>query len=384
MSDDRFARRAARGAALAAVLAAAALAPAAAAGPGAQFSGSVYFDYWGFLPEDEAIAKRAPAGVTPEASLKVGVDVTDDLTFSAKACMTCHGVELEHVMLDFMPTTKFNVQAGRLAIPFGEFSNRVDPSGHKTVSAPLIYDMGRMVYGERGAMNLGVVPLPYVDTGVMVYGQVFLGTRIQTWYGFYGVAGMRGGNDLDWIGMRAPPYNDNNRLPSGGGRIAMNWISEPGEVVGDLAVGASYTGGRYDREARLGYHAWAADATLKLGPFTFRGEYAWRRTDLDPAAPYRFELVDPWFRKDGWYAELEHPLGGHLSLVYRYDELRRTGVPLPGAQPALTPDSRIRRYTGGLYVVPAASMFLKASWEYWETTDFDTFHSAHLGIGGAF
>ena len=53
-------------------------------------------------------------------------------------------------------------------MPFGEYANRVDPSGHKTASAPLIYDMGRMAYGDKNAMNLGVIPQPYSDTGALV------------------------------------------------------------------------------------------------------------------------------------------------------------------------------------------------------------------------
>lgn len=345
-------------------------------------SGSVYVDYWNIQQKD--ISKRAPAGMSPETSLKIGVEIHDDLTFQAKACAMCHGIELESAFLEWQPSMKFNVQAGRLAIPFGEYSNRVDPSGHRTASAPLIYDMGRMAYGEKSAMNFGVVMQPYVDTGVLVYGIFWLGSKLQCWYGVYGVSGLRGSNDIDWTATRTLYYNDNNREPSAGGRFAVTFASSGESWVGDISLGASATGGRYDRNAKLEYAAWAYDASMKLGPFTMRGEYAERKTDLDPSVSYKYVMVDKYLGKRGWYGELEHPLGKHLEVVYRYDELRRTGVPLPGAPADLSTDSRIVRYTAGVVYTPAQAIYMKLGWEYWEPTDFPTFHSAHLGFGGAF
>jgi hypothetical protein len=352
------------------------------------FSGSVYVDQWGFpLPEKDstAAAKSAPQGMAPAATIKVGGDVNDNLTFSAKACISCHGIDLEHVHLDFQPKTWFNVQAGRLAVPFGDFSNRVDPSSYRTGSQPLIFDMGRMAWGSRTAMNLGVIPMPYVDTGAMVYGVTWLGSRLQGWYGAYAVGGLRGSNDVDWMALRSVPYNDNNGQPAYGGRLTFSYAADAGAFFGDSSVGASYTGGKYDKDEKLGYEAWGADATLRLWWLVLRGEYAWRKTDLDPAATgYPYALQDKFFTKEGFYAELEHPLGKYLNVVYRYEELRRKGTPLPSAPTQMTADSRFARYTGGVVVTPAQNLFIKASWEYWDTTDFGRFHTYHAGIGGAF
>lgn len=345
-------------------------------------SGSVYVDYWGI--HNREVGLRSPQGVTPETSLKIGVDINDDLSFSVKACAMCHGVELESAFIEWQPKMWFNVQAGRLAIPFGEYANRVDPSGHKTASAPLIYDMGRMAYGEKSAFNFGVVMQPYTDTGVMVYGVFWLGESLQFWYGLYGVSGMRGSNDLDFTALRTLYYTDNNREPAGGGRIAVSHASEAGAFISDLSLGVSVTGGRYDRNAELTYLAYGYDASVKVGPFTLRGEYAARRTDLDQNASYRYVMVDSYFQKQGWYGEIEHPLGKRLSAVYRYDELRRTGLPLPGAPAELSTDSKITRYTGGLVITPAMAVYMKVGWEFWDATDFPDFHSAHVGFGGAF
>jgi len=353
---------------------------AARAGSSTTVSGSVYADYWWIQKRE--VQQRAPSSVTIDAAVKVGVDVSDDVAFSTKACMSCHGIELEHIQMEYMPKTWFNVAAGRLALPFGEYSNRIDPSSHKTVSAPLVYDMGRMAYGEKTAFNLGVVPLPYTDTGVMVYGQRFLG-KVQAWYGVYGVGGFRGSNDVDWTAMRSLYYTDTNRLPSVGGRLALTLAAEPTWWLGDVSVGASGVTGRYDRDATLRYEAWGADASVRIEKFTFRGEYAFRRTDLSPSASYPYELVDTWFRKDGWYAEVERPFGSYLALVYRWDTLHRQGAPLAGAT-ELTPDSTITRQTAGIVVTPASNVFVKLSWEQWRASDFADFQSIHFGIGGAF
>jgi hypothetical protein len=367
-----------------AVLAAVFLAPVAArAAEGVIYSGSAYVDYWG-IP-DKTVAKSSPQGMAPMASIRIGMDVNDELAFQTKACVSCHGIDMESIALDFQPKTSFNVQFGRIAVPFGEFSNRVDPGSYKTGSAPLIYDMGRMAFGGRSAMNLGVLPLPYVDTGALVYGVRWLGEKIQVWYGIYGVAGLRGSNDLDWMAMRSIPYNDNNRVPAGGGRLALAYSANPGAFFGDANLGGSYTAGRYDKDAKLGYEIWSVDATLRFGKLLLRGEYASRKTDLDPAATgYPYALTDPWFKKDGFYAEAEVPLGGYLSAVYRYDELRRVGTPLPGSVPELSADSRFRRHTGGVVITPTAALYVKLSWELWQTTDFGDFQTYHAGIGGAF
>lgn len=385
MTDPRHrSHAAARLAMLAACGAAVVAAGRASAGANTSFSGTAYVDYWGMSSKE--MASRSPSGVTIDAMIKMGVDVNDDLTFSAKACFSCHGIEFDNVMLDWMPSTKFNVQVGRVAVPFGEFSNRVDPSGHKAVSAPLIYDMGRMVFGEKSAMNLGVLPLPYTDTGLMIYGQFFPLESLQVWYGFYGMAGLRGGNDLDFIATRSIYYTDNNRVPAGGGRVVMTYASEGGSFIGDISVGGSATAGRYDRDATLGYLAWGADATAQLGRFTFRGEYATRQTDLDPDASYPYALVDPWISKEGWYVEVERPVpfvDRYVSGVLRYDELRRRGTPLSASSP-LSTDSTLQRYTAGLMIIPAPSLYLKVGYELWSGTDLATLHTGHLGFGGSF
>jgi hypothetical protein len=369
------------------VVALAALAAVRAdAAPSLQFSGSAYVDSW-VIPtqQPDAAQVKAPQGITIDASMRFGVDVHDTLSFSAKVCISCHGIEMDHVVLDWQPKPWFNAQIGRLNVPFGEYANRLDQSGHKTTSAPLIFDMGRMAYADRTSFNSGVLMLPYVDTGAMVYGQTWLGTVLQIWYAGYAVSGLKGTNDVEWMSLRTSPYVDNNKTPSYGGRIAVTYSSNPGAVIGDFSLGASYTGGRYDRDARLPYQVAGADASIQLWKVTLRGEYAIRRTGLDPnASGYDWALVDDFFDKRGFYAELEHPLGRYLAMVYRYDKLERIGVPLPGSSANLTPNSAIERATVGTVITPVSGIYMKLSYEYWKPTDFAVFQSGHVGFGGAF
>ena len=356
---------------------------AAAASPGVAVSGSFYVDSW-VIP-GKAGAVRAPQGLTPDGALKLSVDINDDLSFSAKACISCHGIEMDHLVLDWQPKPWFNMQFGRLNVPFGEFNNRIDQSGHKTTSAPLIYDMGRMAYADRTSFNSGVIMLPYVDTGVMAYGQTWLGSVIQLWYSAYAVSGLKGTNDFEWMAMRSSPYADNNHTPSYGGRATLTYSSNPGAAIGDISLGASYTGGRYDRDAKLEYQVAGADLSLQLWKVTLRGEYALRRTALDPnASGYTWALVDDYFDKRGFYAELEHPLGRYVTMVYRYDKLERLGVPLPGSSSNMTPDSALERGTVGTVISPVSGIYMKLSYEYWKPSTFVVFQSGHVGFGGAF
>lgn len=358
-------------------------ATAAMAGISSTVSGSAYIDYW-YLSSPEA-RSAALQPITPEAAIKIEVDVHENVSFSARMCFGCHGLEIDRAHVDFTPSQYFNLQVGRVGVPFGEFSVRYDPTSHRTVSKPLIYEMGRMPYYGHNAFNLGIVPQPYVDTGGVVYGQVWFGEAVQLWYGAYAVAGFKGTNDVDWVSMHTPYYLDNNRYPSGGGRVVLTISGRSGQAFRDVTLGFSGMHGAYDPDATKKYSVFGADAAVRVGPVTLRAEAAWMRMNVDvSAAGYRYQLVDPYFEKGGLYAEVEHPLGSHLIMLYRFDLLRRVGAPLPGDLPQMHYDSRILRYTAAAQVLLGESVFLKTSYEYWYFTDFPAAHAIHLGLGGMF
>lgn len=353
-------------------------------------AGSAFADYWWTSSEAARNASQSGwtglTGFTPEAALKLEADVHESLSFTVRACLSCHGLEVDRVHMDFTPTTFFNVQAGRIGVPFGEMSIRYDPTSHRSVSKPLIYEMGRMAYYGPNAFNLGVVPQPYVETGVVIYGQLQPSETVQLWYGLYGVAGMRGNNDFDFRAMRTPFYVDNNNEPAGGGRLVFTYTPDtPGALLKDLQFGISGMFGRYDAKSTLKYTALGADASLRLGPVTARAEVAFIRADLvrNPRL-YRYQLIDTYMDKGGFFVEVEHPIVSWLSTLYRFDVLARKANPLAESLPELTPDSRIYRYTQAFQFLLTDSAYAKASYEYWHPTDFAPFHSVHLGVGGTF
>ncbi len=359
-----------------------AIAAASAWGATANVAGTAYVDYWYLSSPMARGTSLSP--LTPEAALKIEVDVHENLSFSGRICFGCHGLEVDRAHIDFTPSQYFNIQAGRVGVPFGEFSVRYDPTSHRSVSKPLIYEMGRMPYYGRGGFNLGVVPTPYVDTGLVLYGQLWFGDNVQLWYGAYAVGGFKGNNDIEWVSMRTPYYLDNNRWPSFGGRTVLTF-SGTGKVFRDFSLGFSGMHGKYDPEATRRYTALGADASLRVGPLTLRSEAAMIRLEIDrDAAGYKYQIIDPFIDKGGIYVEAEHPLGSHLILLYRFELFRRVGVPMPGSLEALSTDSRVYRYTQALQILLGDSVFLKASYEYWWLTDFPAFHAIHTGLGGTF
>ena len=188
--------------------------------------------------------------------------------------------------------------------------------------------------------------------------------ELQVWYGLYGVAGMRGSNDLDFTSLRTVYYNDNNDQPAAGARVAFTLSTDGKGFFGDVSVGASATGGRYDRAAKLDYVAVGADASMKLGPFTLARrvrDAAHRRRHVRE----RLQVGDRRsLRREGGLVRRDRaPARKRLDLVYRYDELRRRAC--RSRAPPSRPDSLLVRYTAGLVLTPAQAVYVKLAWEYW-------------------
>jgi hypothetical protein len=61
---------------------------------------------------------------------------------------------------------EFLVKAGRFIVPFGAFSAMANPSTYRTVTQPLMFDMGRRVFVPGAPPNQPVLPMPFADEGV--------------------------------------------------------------------------------------------------------------------------------------------------------------------------------------------------------------------------
>ncbi len=323
------------------------------------FAGSASVDYrW--VSGDTPPANPSPLGITGltlEVAQKVVADVGHGISFSVKACGGCHGLEVDQAFAEAHVTSWFNVRAGRLNVPFGEFNVRHDPTNFSTPSKPLPYAMGDMLRYTRSGFNLGIVPAPYVDNGLEVFGSLSLGAVNQLDYALYVVKGLNGNNDFDFVASRA--FLDNNKSPAFGGRLV---LTGP-----DWSLGASGSAGLYDARDTLWYVMGGVEFYLRADPVTIRAEALFRRTDLDPTAAYAYQVVDTWFLKLGGYAQVDVQLGKPVTLVARSDGLWRSGLPLPGATD-VSPSALVLRQTVAVLWRVVEHFALKADYELWTFT----------------
>ena len=351
------------------------------------FAGSVQIDYL-MVPTERVAADQSFDGATVELSLKLAVDFGDRVSANVKMCVACHGLEVGMAFFDLRIADELNVRVGRFTPALGSFPLRHDPANHRTSDKPLPYDMGRML--RLREWNLGILPAPWVDNGVEVSGTLF-GDVGQLDYAVYGVGGPKAGADavdFDFIQSRSADryYLDNNSDPSVGARVA--GTLEPGPLI--LSVGASAMTGRYDPDRRLSFFIAGVDLALQIGELQFRSEYLVRRTEMslgeDPEARFRYGPGEDgefgnFTVRDGFYGEVEHPLGD-LELIGRFDGLRRSGNVL--ATSPLRFESTVLRYTAALAYRVMGGLRVKSSVELYDFSDFEDEIALHLGIAGSF
>lgn len=351
-------------------IAAAAALLLALAPPGAQaarwnWSGSGVLDDQRLyrVPDRGTLANR---GSIVEWSLKATVDISEKTTVTARMCAGCHGLTVDQACAEVRFRPQVNLEAGRINVPFGDFYQRHDPASDVFMSKPLPYEMGHMIRFQQNHFNLGVLPMPYVDSGASLFGDVWIREKLQIWYGLYGVNGFRSGipQDFNFIDQWSTTgWTDNNGDVSWGGRIAV--------AQGPVAVGGSYLRGAYDPQAEFGYDAWGVDGSVRLLGAQLRAEYLERSTDVAVGSDRRS------LRKNGFYAQLEAPLRSYLAVVGRVDGLLREGPPL-GTDNDET--SGIFRWTLGVNVTPAIDYGFRAQYEKWRFTDFSDADVVHLGM----
>ena len=352
--------------------------------PRRNFAGSIQVDYLA-VPTDDVARRQVLDGATTELSLKLAVDLGESVSASVKVCFGCHGFELGMAFFDVRLVDELYVRAGRFTPAFGEFPLRHDPANHRTSDKPLPYDMGRML--RLGEWNMGILPAPWVDTGVEVGGTHFFGNRSQVDYSLYAIMGPKAGSeaaDFDFVSSRTPAsyYVDNNSRPTVGARLSGTLGFGDGSSI---ALGLSAMGGTYDPENQLSFLFAGADLVVRLGRFFWRSEVLWRRTQMalgaDPEARFRYAVVDDFFVKDGFNTEIEWPVG-RFDLVVRWDGLRRRGNVLVSSP--LRSESAVLRYTVALTYRLASSLRLKASAELYDFSDFDDELALHLGLVAPF
>jgi len=353
------------------------------------FAGSVQLDYM-YIPTEKTGRSIALDGATAEVSLKLAMDFSNKITSSVKVCVACHGFEVASAYFDLRAADELNFRVGRFTPAFGDFPVRYDPANHRTSDKPLIYDMGRMV--RITEWNEGILPAPWVDNGLEINGTHFFGTHLQTEYAVYAVGGPRGDTnptDFDFKLSRDGNsyYIDNNSRPVIGGQLAASAITD------DLTVtaGVSAMAGTYDPAHTLPFQIYGAHLVFRIKDAFLRMEYVTRRTKMylgaDPSMEFKYGpesngTFDPYFSKDGGYAEFEAPINQRVTVVLREDGMRRRGN--VDIDSPLRSESAVLRHTAGLAIGIYQSLRLKVSYEYYDFSDFKDEQVIHVGIAGPF
>ncbi|MBO0700748.1 MAG: hypothetical protein J2P46_20290, partial [Zavarzinella sp.] len=321
-------------------------------------------------------------GFFPEMFVGASWQGNSPLSLRATACASCHGsgepgflnrIELVEAVArvdlaealgpDVCREMRAAVEAGRFVVPFGAFSAQVNPGLYRTVSAPLIFNMGRRV--RDGDIGDPVLPMPYSDEGVVLSlgrtlldldGQPLCGTLDV--YAVNGLVGDAGGIDMD----RSRDYVDNNGRPAFGARAT---VGAP-----FLRLGASVTGGQFsdapltDAPRPLRYLIYGFDLAAQYHDlFRFQAEYARRNSDrFDPDSGV---LVREYVH--GYYLETECRLeeGSPVSFLGRFDWMGR-GSPLPVDESVLpTGHFSARRLTAGINIALFGRGLLMLDYERW-------------------
>ncbi|MBX7166711.1 MAG: hypothetical protein K1X74_10230 [Pirellulales bacterium] len=271
-----------------------------------------------------------------------------------------------------------NIEAGRFVVPFGRFYQQVNPGIQRSVTAPLIYNMGQMVHPN----DLGdpVLPMPYSDEGAALNLAAALSDNWNATFHLYLVNGLSGGpQGIDFDYSR--DYVDNNRSPAVGGRVAV------GNDV--ISVGTSAATGRYSRNDPyspwlndLQYALFGGDVALHWQDwFWFQAEYAERCNDragywyVGPLSATTADLLAlppvPFVFHEhvrGGYGQIETLLSRayRISAFFRFDvQQTDSSVPPPGSRlPSGNFD--VDRFTYGLnFTLPGGSLLLLNHEHWW-------------------
>jgi hypothetical protein len=304
----------------------------------------------------------------------------------ATACISCHGVQepglnriepveaavrvdLTEQIDPIWHGAKAAVDGGRFIVPFGAFSAQSDPSLYRTVSTPLIFNMGQRLFNQD--LGTPVLPMPYADEGVNLNLAVPIGgcgSKITATLDTYLVNGLEGdGNGINFIQSR--DLLDNNNRIAGGARVT---VGDP-----NLRAGASFTTGRFDVpgttgvEQGLNYTIFGFDVQARYQRL-LRLQFEYARRDNDRVSfffPGGFSAFSEGVY--GYYAEAEvRPWEEcKVSGVVRYDWQGRSSLQPPSGSGLLLDHFNVERITLGVNIECWQQSLLMFNYERWLTPE---------------
>ncbi len=310
-------------------------------------------------------------GVVGEYALGATFHASRGLRIQVRTCVGCHDFQIQNAFGEAELSESLTLRVGRLPVPFGSLSRRVNPAQMESSTKPLPYIMGGMV-GER-AFNLGIVPAPAVDNGASIQasfwlGPVQIGGEAAVLRGFKGTS-----PDIDYAVSRLFP--DNNGEPAGSGRLSV--------AVGLFTLGISGMVGTYDVDHDLGYRLAGVDLQLQFGTWSLRAEALWRETEFFGAG-----LKEHVSRRRAYVVEVDGPIADRWRLFVLHDAMEMRGLfattagPLvtPGAPPFDEKSNRVFRVAGGAVFSVRPGLQIKGSVEWWSFDHFKPCAVGHLGV----
>jgi hypothetical protein len=258
------------------------------------------------------------------------------------------------------------VDAGRFIVPFGAFYQQANPGVFRTVTPPLIYNMGERIFATNlsgGTFGYPVLPMPYSDTGANLSIGLPIAENATATLDAYLVNGLQGtaANGVDFV-QTYQQYFDLNSRPAGGGRFSIGGQH--------LRLGASVMGGQFNSTAAgafnqaMNYLIFGADATFRWKDrLRVQFEYAQRNSDRLGTVPASIFTE----RVGGFYLEGEALISKHwkMSFLARYDsQSTQSLLPPPGS--TLTAGTfTVQRFTYGVnWTLPGGSL-LMLNEEHW-------------------
>jgi len=200
---------------------------------------------------------------------------------------------------------KLDAKAGRFAVPFGAYSGMAHPGVYRTLTNPLMYNMGRRV-----GQYLPVLPMPYSDEGIDLHLGVPLSHYFLIQVDGYAVNGLQEGG---FIPSRS--WSDNNSNAALGGRIALR-----GPL---MMIGGSYASGELQASGspEKNYTLSGVDVTLHYKDW-IRAYYEYARREEDTTT-----TLESCF--SGQVVEIEGRLWNKpkVTLLVRYDTIRNPQTP---------------------------------------------------------
>ena len=306
---------------------------------------------------------------------------TSPMRLKVHACVTCHteGAEGNRVELTEAVTIldlhrmsgmedkpwQVSVQAGRFVVPFGSFAQRSHPGAFRTVTKPLLFNMGQNVSG--GDIGAPVLPMPYSDEGVMTNVTVPLHEDFSLTVDPFLVNGLKGNTTgIDFYESR--DYADNNSGPAYGSRVTVGTPS--------VRLGSSYMAGQFNGSGSSGVLDRDLDYDLFGIDLTFRHQDVVRlQTEFATRDSERFlflpdkQIGDEEVKGFSFEAEIRVLQAPRVSMVGRYDMIEHNGDLPPSGSSLTHADFNVDRLTWGFNTTLPGGSLLLINHEHWFLPD---------------